>query len=187
MKKENQRVVLTKRLLREALFCLLEKEKLEKITITKLCKEADINRATFYHHYTAPQDVLIEAATELAEDLRQLTPPAQSQADIEKFMEEVCIYLKEHADVVKILIQFDTDKNLANALDEINRQIWENGHLLIHPSLLDLDNTLLISTFFISGAYHMIRRWLVEDIQKTPKEIASLICSAVRFDFFQMQ
>ena len=44
MKKENQRVAQTKQLLREALFRLLQDENLNKITITKLCHEAGVNR-----------------------------------------------------------------------------------------------------------------------------------------------
>lgn len=185
MKKENQRVALTKRLLREALFRLLQTEPLDKITITRLCQEADVNRATFYHHYTAPRDVLMEAATEIAADLKTLSPPSVSLAEAEHYMTQICTCLKEKADVVKILFLCQTDTELATALMELNQYIWTNDHVILQNSTLDKDNTRLISSFFITGAYQLIRVWLLEDIPKTPEEIARLICSVIKFDFFQ--
>lgn len=184
MKKENQRVALTKRLLREALFHLLQTESLNKITITRLCQEADVNRATFYHHYTAPRDVLMEAATELAEDLKQISPPTILPAEAEQFMTKICTYLKEKADIVKVLFLCETDDDLAATLSDINQNIWEKDRSLIQKIPLDDDNTRLLSSFFISGAYQLIRLWLLEDIQKTPEEIAKLVCSVIKFDIF---
>ena len=45
--KDDQRIALTKRLLREGLLCLLSKTDLNKISVTQLCIESGINRATF--------------------------------------------------------------------------------------------------------------------------------------------
>ena len=184
MKKENQRVAQTKQLLREALFRLLQDENLNKITITKLCHEAGVNRATFYHHYTAPRDVLLEAATAMAKDLKQLTPPIVTQEDAELYMIQICTYLKEHADIAKVLFQCETDGDLADALFEINQYIWETDLSLIQHTQFDKDSIRLLFSFFISGIYQLIRLWLQEDIQKTPEEIAKLISGVIKFDIF---
>lgn len=184
MKKENQRVALTKRLLREALFRLLKTETLNKITITKLCREADVNRATFYHHYTSPRDVLLEAATDMADDIKQLSPTTVSQADAEIYMAKICSYLQEHCNIAKVLFQCETDGDLADALSEINQYIWETDRSLLQHTQLDEGSIRLLSSFFISGAYQLIRLWLLEDIQKTPEEIAKLISSVIKFDIF---
>ena len=53
-RKENQRIALTRRLLQEGMLRLLAQKKLEDISVTALCKESGINRATFYNHYTSP-------------------------------------------------------------------------------------------------------------------------------------
>ena len=49
--KSDQRVIITKMMLKEALLKLLHTRQLNKITITDLCRESGINRATFYRHY----------------------------------------------------------------------------------------------------------------------------------------
>lgn len=56
--KDDQRIALTKRLLREGLLRLLSKTDLNKISVTQLCIESGINRATFYRHYEEPRDIL---------------------------------------------------------------------------------------------------------------------------------
>lgn len=57
--KDDQRIALTKRLLREGLLRLLSKTDLNKISVTQLCIESGINRATFYRHYEEPRDILM--------------------------------------------------------------------------------------------------------------------------------
>ena len=67
--KENRRIAQTRRLLQEGLLRLLEHEKLEQIRVTALCKEAGINRATFYNHYASPVELLREMEQQLADEL----------------------------------------------------------------------------------------------------------------------
>ena len=62
---DNQRVRLTKRLLKEALISLMQTTPFDRITVKKLCEEAGINRTTFYLHYTDTNKLL----TEIEDDL----------------------------------------------------------------------------------------------------------------------
>ena len=48
----DRRVVRTKRSIRMALTKLLASKPLGEITVTELCKAADINRKTFYNYYS---------------------------------------------------------------------------------------------------------------------------------------
>lgn len=49
---EDKRIVKTKRSLKAALIEMLAKEDFEHISITELCRKADISRITFYSHYS---------------------------------------------------------------------------------------------------------------------------------------
>ena len=101
-------------------------------------------------------------------------------------MIQICTYLKEHADIAKVLFQCETDGDLADALFEINQYIWETDLSLIQHTQFDKDSIRLLSSFFISGIYQLIRLWLQEDIQKTPEEIAKLISGVIKFDIFNV-
>lgn len=59
----------TKNSILQAVTKLLEKKSLEDITVTEVSAAADINRKTFYAHYSSVQDVIEETANEVAENL----------------------------------------------------------------------------------------------------------------------
>ena len=90
MPKENQRITLTKRLLKEGLFRLLKTKELNKINVSELCKEAGINRATFYKYYTAPQDVLKDVENDIIGDLKNLSDSPTSIPAAIDYLEKMC-------------------------------------------------------------------------------------------------
>ena len=58
--KVNQRVAITKRLLKESMIQILQKKNIRQVTVSELCSRAGINRSTFYAHYSIPSDVLMD-------------------------------------------------------------------------------------------------------------------------------
>lgn len=58
--KPDLRVIKTKRALHEALVELLKNRRLEQVTISELCRVANVNRGTFYLHYARVEDVFEE-------------------------------------------------------------------------------------------------------------------------------
>lgn len=57
---EDKRIVKTKRSLKEAMTELLSKEDFEHISITELCRRAEVSRITFYAHYSDKYALLDE-------------------------------------------------------------------------------------------------------------------------------
>ena len=49
---EDRRTRYSKRVIREALYSLMREKPLNKITVTEICRLADVNRSTFYAYYT---------------------------------------------------------------------------------------------------------------------------------------
>ena len=48
--KGNRRILYTKKIIKESLLKLLENKEIHQVTVTDICKDADINRGTFYTH-----------------------------------------------------------------------------------------------------------------------------------------
>ena len=59
-KKVDKRTLYTKGAIKDALLELLESKSFENITITDICKNAEINRGTYYLHYYEHSEVLDE-------------------------------------------------------------------------------------------------------------------------------
>ncbi|MBO5069072.1 MAG: TetR/AcrR family transcriptional regulator [Roseburia sp.] len=175
MNKENQRITLTKRLLKEGLLRLLQDKPLKEIPVTELCRESGINRATFYKHYSIPDDVLTDLAADMAADIRALAPDKEEQFFDGTYLETICTYLQQHKNTVKILIEANTDQQLAVLFADLCNHFWESSpYLGKHGHAKDSDR-LLVSTFISSGSYHLIRLWLTQEIDKTPAEISRLV------------
>ena len=170
----NQRVVLTKRLLKEALLRLLEKKSLDRISITELCKEAGINRATFYRHYELPRDLLIEIETEFFEEMMKSFKAPLSVEDVERCY----AYFWEHADLVRVFMQYNLDANITKIFDVL----YQNTLNTKAFQFFDTEDSQLIYVFLAGGGCSLLRQWLMSDIQKTPKEIAEITFSIINQD-----
>ena len=70
--KADRRIIKTKKAIYEALVELMQKKKLNSITVTELAAQADINRKTFYTYYSTVNDVLDEGINELITSLKDL-------------------------------------------------------------------------------------------------------------------
>ena len=68
----NRKVKYTKAVIKESLFELLETKPLQQVTVKKLCELADINRGTFYTHYSDIFDLVEHLEAELAEKSKQM-------------------------------------------------------------------------------------------------------------------
>jgi len=71
LRKTDRRTLYTEMVIKDALLALLKNNSFEKVTVTALCREADITRATFYLHYMdlwAVLDEVLADALRLAED-----------------------------------------------------------------------------------------------------------------------
>ena len=62
---------LTRELLRRAFMTLLAEKPIEEISIKELCDLAQVNRSTFYAHYTDLRDLLRQIEDEMFEEFSQ--------------------------------------------------------------------------------------------------------------------
>ncbi len=84
-RKTDRRTLLTKHMIKDALLELLRTTSYDKLTVTALCRQAEITRATFYLHYDNIDDVLDEAlddALRLTELDLLHTPTASTDLDV---------------------------------------------------------------------------------------------------------
>ncbi|MCK4724588.1 MAG: helix-turn-helix transcriptional regulator, partial [Anaerolineales bacterium] len=65
----DRRVRRTRRALRQALLDLMDEKGYDEVTVEEITNRADIGRTTFYLHYRAKQDLLLEQFGELIDQL----------------------------------------------------------------------------------------------------------------------
>lgn len=175
-KKENQRIALTKRLLRENLLKLMSEKNIKNITVMELCEAAEINRSTFYNHYGCPADVLMEIENCVIADLEEIWEKegAGKNWTLNRRVEALCTYILNNRELFELLLRnSDTTSGFASLL--MNASHVRMTYEQVFSYTKNEDSKKLVTTFLNNGAYFMIRQWLLEDIPKTPKEMGDLI------------
>ncbi len=183
MSKENQRVVITKRMLKESLTALLEKKHIDEISVVELCALSEINRTTFYRHYQTPHDVLMEIELDFVKSLYEAIPHSGSVVDIKGNTVKLCQFIFERKDTVKLFMQNNTDSNLIRIFQDFTDRFLAFGKILYKGQDMDADTFRLMQTMFSYGIYALIRQWIVEDVPVPPKKIAGIIASTFEHDF----
>lgn len=72
MRKTDRRTLYTKKVIKDALLELMHSQYFEKVTVTSVCKQAEVTRATFYLHFddlTGVLDEILEEALQLTENI----------------------------------------------------------------------------------------------------------------------
>lgn len=179
--KENQRIVVTKRMLKEGLLRLLETKELDKIRINELCEESSINRATFYRHYVTVHDVLMELEIDFVKQMVPSAKPPKDVKEVQNRLEHACTYLYNNANVAKVLFRYNTDADMMNGINEFYRQFWELRKKENEFSHVDDATAKVIVSLLGGGCYCLLRQWIMEDIPKTPQQIAAIVCNIVRW------
>ena len=182
MERENQRVVISKRMMKAGLLQLLQEKPLEQVNVSELCRQAGVNRATFYRHYDSPRAVVLDIALDMSKDLQKTLKVPECMADGEQFLEELCSYFYRRREIVKLLIRCNTDEDLAKMIREFDSAFWDMRDHVAGFRDLDEDSVRLAVTYLGYGGYYLLRQWIVEDIPKTPAQIAHLIMSMLTKD-----
>ena len=109
--KTDARVRYTRRVIKESLLRLLEDRPVNRITVKEVCESAQINRATFYAHFTDCFDVLNQMENDLLADFERSLSFA-SVVDVVDMIERIYAMIDQNAEVCRVLIFQNKDSSL---------------------------------------------------------------------------
>lgn len=183
MTKENQRVAISKRLLKDAVLRLLNKKHIDSISISELCQEAEINRTTFYRHYQTPHDVLMDVELDYMNEFYEVPARAKSLKDMREHAVRMCKFLYDDRELVKLFIKNNTDHDFRLLFQNFSDDFLASRSVYYRGKAVDENTLRLMTTFVAYGTYSMVRQWLIEEIPMAPDEVADLIVGSFNRDF----
>ncbi|MEM9945555.1 MAG: TetR/AcrR family transcriptional regulator [Cyanobacteria bacterium P01_D01_bin.36] len=80
---KDPRIRRTRRILQDSLCTLLESKSFSELSITDICKQADVARVTFYQHYDSKEALLLASVTKFFAGLQQTV----DQAKVDLYLE----------------------------------------------------------------------------------------------------
>jgi len=170
--KNNRRAQMTERLIQDSLIQLLQHQELNEITVTAVCKMADINRGTFYAHYDDVKDCMHtmeqDATKELLAVINEHLHPDSLRAILTGIFE---IVKKRHA-VTSFILTTDQDF-LMHFIATTKREILEHNQSLIGN--ISAREGQYMFEYYLNGIVGVVRYWLKTDLQESPETLAAFI------------
>lgn len=176
-KKEDRRVKYTKQAIRDGFLTLLSRKPIEKISVTEICREADINRGTFYAHYSDPYQLkkciegeLTDAMQARLDELGAKCLTTMQTLLLLKENQELCrVFAGPYGDNDALLriIEKHTDDYL---LQELNAR-----------EKLSETTELCLRGLLVSSISTVVKYWLDSDMQATPERVAFVLEKYCKF------
>jgi len=168
---DNRKTRYTRAALGQALVEALRDKPLARVTVTELCRRADLSRGTFYLHYDNAADVLDDLEDRLVADSIE---PWRDRTEI-----------GDHEFVLTALHRLATDPDVAALVLQPNSTLVERffawrrdaTHDACQSEYPDLDESQLnyVRTFKEHGAIHLIAQWVRPGMTERAEQIAALL------------
>jgi len=173
---EDRRIKYTKMVIRESFIALLESKPIESITIKAICEGADINRTTFYMHYTDQYALLQSIKQDFYDNIQTfLSQLGQDPADPNALRQadKIFEYLKENARVTKLLLSERSDFMFQKHVMQLVYDLIMN-QLRISKSI-SIQDAEYVYEYAITGCVGIVQKWLNEDMLKPTKTMAKMV------------
>ena len=179
MNRENQRIAISKRLLKEALLRLLRSTNIEKISVTELCREAGINRTTFYRYYEIPKDVLAATLEEILSDVCRILSGHELPQDKLQAVTEVFQYLEQNMQWLRIFFQNFSEVDYSAFAEALTRKLWENSDQQELQNCMTREEYQTLATLLAGGCHFVLHSWAMGTAKRSAEEMAQILCAVM--------
>ena len=177
---------MTKKMMKNALIDLLDEKPLEKITVTEICKNADVNRSTFYAHYPDIYGIV----DEMQEEIIQRNMELFQQMEFRNILKDPKPYLHCIAATMEQNLELMQRLGLTENIQRKSKRLQEMMEYdIMHNS--DIPETVRESAlfgirvhFFLGGIINAYQRWAEGKLDCTLDQVSSqigdIICQSAR-------
>lgn len=173
----NRRVRITRSDLRHALYELLQKKPLNKITVQEITERANVSRGTFYLHYQDVYDMVEKIEEEYMERIQaELMEAGESNLDsLNILFERLFGLIRDEPQNWYIL-------SLANGFSGIRQKLFD---LILFRTQYNLakmfdvtkEQEAYMTALVISGVFGIAEQWLKDGAHEEPKILAAIIAA----------
>lgn len=163
----DRRTKYTKTVIRQALFELLNEKPINKITVTDICKLADINRSTFYSYYEDVYALLTQIQNEMFENI-------VFTLNTEDWFNQILKLVDANRDLCQVLIGPHGDSSFIRQLFYLgydnSMRVWHEMYPKATESELDYSYAYLAS-----GMIGILENWIGSGYKQSIDEVGRLI------------
>ncbi|MCM1561777.1 MAG: TetR family transcriptional regulator C-terminal domain-containing protein, partial [Butyrivibrio sp.] len=163
--KESRRVKMTKMLLNESFLKFLAEKPLARITIKEICEDADVNRSTYYSHFTDPYDQMKKLESDIMVDMtiyvdNIVTEGLHDDKKQKEIIKRILEYIQSKKYVFQILVEKGGDFNLQrDILTFFGERIFQKEHFTNIKAVKKAYQYIYSST----GSFGLIYYWIMDN------------------------
>lgn len=171
---DNRRVRMTKKMIKDAYLELLETNPSEKISVTDICKVADVNRSTFYMYYEDTVILRQDIENDVLEQIPVLSGIPETITSDKEFvdvLEKFFSYIQENHRMFRILILQSDNR-------AFNRRLIETVLEKYRTEVETLNNPLLAKyeyVFITSGVIGLLGSWIEDNFPINAKKFSQIV------------
>lgn len=171
------------KMIRQAFLELLREKNLSSITVTEVCRLADVNRGTFYKYYRDIDDLFQQICDAFSNEIYNLTVCSHDTKDnSEKNCYEL---LKSALDIMSqntdLLMVLKKTNNFRAIVSKLISSIYPAASVQLRkmlPKLPERDVEYLIE-FIIGGCGTIGHKWLDDDMRMSKDQVADMMYKAI--------
>ena len=170
----DRRTKYTKNIIKETFLTLLEEKEITKITVSEICKIADINRATFYRYYLDVYDLLDKIEEEFLDELREAPFFSNNEYQLSILATELLNTILANKKLVTILFNKNNNIYILNDILEGIYDKYKAKWLEQIPGLSEQDMAY-VGIFSFNGSLGIVNYWIQQGFKEPVEEIAKKI------------
>ena len=185
MNKNESKYFNTAKKMNDALITLLETKEFEYISIKEICHIANVNRSTFYLHYSNMNDLLEETLESLNLSFNSHFKSKENESTIisKENIEDLLLinddhlipylnFIKENKNIYKVLKTHPQLFNANKTYDQMFRKLFVP---IMNRFGLDEKWHKYLMDFYISGLTSIVLDWVYDDCKIPVQEVSDFI------------
>lgn len=177
----DRRVVRTRKAIRQAFLTLMQETEYQKITITGIAREADIDRKTFYLHYQSVEDLANEIVQDEADRIVRTCLDSLEGSDgsenVVDLFKRLSLGLAPDLKSMKLIASHTPYELVLKKLESsLTASLIEQDALGLKKLGPYLDFCV---AYFSAGLVAVIRRWILDESEIPLEDIAQVTHSLV--------
>ena len=190
MNKSESKYFNTAKKMDKALISLLEEKSFEYITVSEICKRAEVNRSTFYLHYENTIDLLDETARFMLNDfMSYFNADAKDIANNIKesslgelifisnnYLQPYLMYIKDNKSVFSTVLQHSASFGFGKIFERLYENIFNPVMERFDYPVTDRKYAMM---FYLNGITAIVTEWLKDGCEKTIEEVSQIIYGCI--------
>lgn len=179
-KKENRRIRYTRMALRESLLSQLEHMPINKISVSQVCDQADVNRSTFYLYYKDVYDLNDQIQQELYDEIFKLVSEDIDLVPGLTLLRRIYELIYKNRDLARVVFGKYGDKEFMKKIITIYHDQAVSDWMK-ETKDVDKDTLSYLYTFLTYTNLGMVEHWINTDFRETPEQLAKMTSNMLNY------